>query len=251
MKYVKVLYRDRPRWGIINGDYINILQGNPYEDIIFCDATLSLSEATLLAPCDATKIVCVGKNYYDHAIEFGGPVPEEPIIFLKPTTSIIAPLQKIEYPSISQRVDYEGELAVVIKKEARKVIAKEANEYILGYTCLNDVTARDIQSFDGQWTRAKGFDTFCPIGPIVTDEIDPKNPLVIETRLNNQVKQKSTTDKMIWNLPYLLEFVTACMTLLPGDVLTTGTPANVGSMGPEDSVSVYIQGIGTLTNFVV
>ena len=250
MKLVKISVENNPYWAVIRDDKAVIIEGSPYSGVKETGKSIPLKSIKLLAPCDPTKIVCIGRNYYDHATEFGEPLPENPTIFLKPVSSVINPGDKINYPEASKRVDYECELAFVIKKSASKVKAENAAEYILGYTCLNDVTARDLQAKDGQWARAKGFDTFCPIGPVLTDEIDPKSGLIVETRLNGKVKQHSTTDKLMWEIPYLMEFITDCMTLLPGDVVSTGTPAKIGPMQKGDTVTVYVEGVGELINII-
>jgi 2-keto-4-pentenoate hydratase/2-oxohepta-3-ene-1,7-dioic acid hydratase in catechol pathway len=203
----------------------------------------------LLAPVRPSKIVCIGRNYREHAAELGNEVPKEPLLFLKAPSSVIAPGELIRIPALSQRVDFEGELAVVIGKRAAKIGADEdVRAYIRGYTVVNDVTARDLQKSDGQWSRAKGFDTFCPMGPLVTDEVDPAAGLSVETRLNGEVKQHGTTRDLIFDVPALLRHITAAMTLLPGDVIPTGTPAGVAAMKPGDRVEVTVEGIGTLAN---
>jgi 2-keto-4-pentenoate hydratase/2-oxohepta-3-ene-1,7-dioic acid hydratase in catechol pathway len=209
----------------------------------------AINEVILLAPVEPTKIVAVGLNYRDHAEEVGLPIPVEPLLFLKPSSSVIGPGAPIVLPPQSSRVDYEAELAVVIGKTARKVNAKEARDYILGFTCLNDVTARDLQSKDGQWTRAKGFDTFCPIGPWVETEVDPFD-LHIELFLNGVRKQESRTSRLIFDPYRLVEFISHVMTLLPGDIIATGTTSGIGPMQPGDTVEVRIEGIGSLTNSV-
>lgn len=251
MKYAKVLINNEKRWGVIDGDTVKLMKGTPYAGVELTGEEVSLSEAKLCAPCDPSKIVCIGKNYLDHAVEFGEPVPETPTIFIKPNTSLNDPEGLVEYPSASKRVDYEGEFAFVIKKTAHKVKAADFADYILGYTCVNDVTARDIQKSDAQWTRGKGFDTFCPAGPIVSDEFDPAKGMVIRTYLNGELKQDAKTDLLMWDVPFLMEFITECMTLLPGDIVSTGTPVNVGPMQPGDKVTVFVEGIGELTNTVV
>lgn len=208
-----------------------------------------LESVKLLAPVVPSKIVCIGRNYRDHAAELGNEVPKEPLLFLKAPSAVIAPGEAIRIPAQSQRVDFEGELAVVIGKRATKIGAEEdARAYIRGYTVVNDVTARDLQKSDGQWSRAKGFDTFCPMGPVVTDEIDPEAGLVVETRLNGGVKQHGTTRDLIFSIATLLRHITAAMTLLPGDVIPTGTPAGVSPMKAGDVVEVTVEGIGTLKN---
>jgi 2-keto-4-pentenoate hydratase/2-oxohepta-3-ene-1,7-dioic acid hydratase in catechol pathway len=203
----------------------------------------------LLAPVVPSKIVCIGRNYREHAAELGNEVPKEPLLFLKAPSAVIAPGEAIRIPALSQRVDFEGELAVVIGRRATKLGADEdVRPYIRGYTIVNDVTARDLQKSDGQWSRAKGFDTFCPMGPLVTDEIDPRAGLTVETRLNGEVKQQGTTRDLIFDIAALLRHITAAMTLLPGDVIPTGTPAGVAPMKPGDRVEVTVEGIGTLEN---
>jgi 2-keto-4-pentenoate hydratase/2-oxohepta-3-ene-1,7-dioic acid hydratase in catechol pathway len=208
-----------------------------------------LEEAKLLAPAVPSKVVCIGRNYREHAAELGNEVPKEPLLFLKAPSAVIAPGEAIRIPSLSQRVDFEGELAVVVGKRATKIDAKEdVRPYIRGYTIVNDVTARDLQKSDGQWSRAKGFDTFCPIGPLVTDEIDPEAGLTVTTRLNGEVKQQGTTRDLIFSVAVLLRHISAAMTLLPGDVIPTGTPAGVAPMKSGDSVEVSVEGIGILRN---
>ncbi|HKO13216.1 MAG TPA: fumarylacetoacetate hydrolase family protein [Acidobacteriaceae bacterium] len=210
---------------------------------------IPLAKANLLAPVVPSKIVCVGRNYREHAAELGNEVPKEPLLFLKAPSAVIAPGESIHIPSISKRVDFEGELAVVIGKRASRIGPDEdVKPYIRGYTIVNDVTARDLQKSDGQWSRAKGFDTFCPIGPLVTDEVDPAAGLTLETRLNGQVKQHGSTVDLIFDIPFLLRHITAAMTLLPGDVIPTGTPAGVAPMQSGDRIEVSIEGIGWLEN---
>lgn len=237
------------KYGIPENDTVYEAQGDIFTGLIKTDKAYQLKDLKLKAPVYPSKIVAVGKNYYDHAMEMGGEPPENPILFIKPGTAINDPEGVIHYPKISYRVDYEGELAFIIKKTAKAVTKENAFEYILGYTCLNDVTARDIQSKDGQWTRAKSFDSFAPIGPVVTDEVDPSN-LNITTRLNGNIVQSSNTSKFMWGIAEIMEFITSCMTLNPGDIVTTGTPEGVGPMKPGDTVEVEIENIGTLRNFV-
>jgi 2-keto-4-pentenoate hydratase/2-oxohepta-3-ene-1,7-dioic acid hydratase in catechol pathway len=210
------------------------------------------SQARLLAPVVPSKIVCVGRNYRDHAAELGNAVPKEPLLFLKAPSSVIAPDEAIRIPSVSERVDFEGELAIVIGRRATKIgPGEDVRSYIRGYTIVNDVTARDLQKTDGQWSRAKGFDTFCPVGPLVTDEVDPQAGLRLETHLNGKLAQHGTTTDFIFGIPELLRHITSAITLLPGDLIPTGTPAGVGSMRPGDRVEVSVEGIGTLSNPVV
>jgi 2-keto-4-pentenoate hydratase/2-oxohepta-3-ene-1,7-dioic acid hydratase in catechol pathway len=213
---------------------------------------MRLDAVNLLAPVVPRKIVCIGRNYKDHAAELGNDVPKEPLLFLKAPSAIIGPGEAIRIPPQSQRVDFEGELAVVIGKTASRVGADEAvKPYIRGYTIVNDVTARDLQKSDGQWSRAKGFDTFCPIGPLVTDEIDPADGVGVETRLKGILKQHGNTRDLIFTVNSLIRYITAAMTLYPGDVIPTGTPAGVGPMQSGDRVEVSIGGIGTLANPVL
>lgn len=209
-----------------------------------------LGTVRVLAPCRPSKIVCVGLNYRDHARELGYSFPEEPVLFLKPPTTVIGPGEAIRYPAMARQVDYEAELAVVIGKTARRVRAAEAYEYILGYTCANDVTARDLQKKDGQWTRAKSFDTFCPLGPYIVTELDPGN-CTISLYLNGERRQHSSTKEFIFDVGYLVSFISHVMTLYPEDVILTGTPAGVGPLRPGDTVVVEIEGIGRLQNQVV
>jgi 2-keto-4-pentenoate hydratase/2-oxohepta-3-ene-1,7-dioic acid hydratase in catechol pathway len=213
---------------------------------------VSLVEAGLLAPVRPSKIVCVGRNYREHAAELGNEVPSEPLIFLKPPSSLLAPGTEIHRPMLSQRVDYEGELGVVIGKPCFKLSADEdVRPYILGYTCVNDVTARDLQNKDTQWTRAKGFDTFCPVGPLVTDEIDPWAGIGVETRVNGQIRQQGNTRDFIFALDVILRYISQVMTLFPGDLIATGTPKGVGPLVAGDVVEVSVEDVGTLKNPVV
>ena len=210
-----------------------------------------LEQAQLLAPViPRSKVVCVGKNYLDHATEMGGDVPSEPLLFLKPNTAVIGPNDRIVRPKISERVDFEGELAIVIGAVAKHVAETDAEQVIFGYTIANDVTARDLQAKDGQWARAKGFDTFCPLGPFVETEFDLANSK-LETRLNGEVKQSATFDLLMFSIGHIVAAASAVFTLLPGDVILTGTPAGIGPMLAGDAVEVSIEGIGTLRNPVV
>lgn len=209
-----------------------------------------LGEVTLLAPCTPTKIIGVGRNYADHAAELGNPLPKEPLLFLKAPSALNDPDGAIVYPPQSSRVDYEGELAVVIGRRCRDVSRAGAAEVILGYTICNDVTARDLQDTDGQWARAKGFDTFAPLGPCIVTGLDPAG-LRVRTRLNDALKQDCPTSKLIFDVPALIEYISAAFTLEAGDVIATGTPSGIGPMQPGDVVTVEIEGIGALTNHVV
>jgi len=251
MRVVRFTLAGRTGYGILKGERIHALWDTPFEGLIETGEVLSLAEATLLAPCEPTKIIALGLNYRDHAAEFGRQVPDEPLIFLKPSTSVIGPEADIVYPNMSRRVDYEAELAVIIGKPARKVPEEQALDFVLGYTCFNDVTARDLQKKDGLFTRAKGFDTFAAMGPWIETEIDDPDNLTVEAYLNGERKQHSSTGNMVFGVRRLISFISRIMTLLPGDVIATGTPAGVGSMRPGDVVEVRVEGIGILSNRVV
>jgi 2-keto-4-pentenoate hydratase/2-oxohepta-3-ene-1,7-dioic acid hydratase in catechol pathway len=228
-----------------NGEYV--LTGKLNGEIIESEGhKYYLGEVELLAPTEPSKVICIGLNYTEHARELKMAIPDEPIIFLKPPSSVIGPEEDITLPPSSDRVDFEGELAVVIGKRCKNISANEAERYILGYTCFNDVTARDLQQKDGQWTRAKSFDTFAPIGPYIA-QIDPFN-VDITTRVNGVIRQSSNTSDLIFNVPTLVEFISHIMTLTPGDVIATGTPPGVGALKEGDLVEVGIEGIGVLKN---
>lgn len=253
MRIVRFDMQGRTGYGLLAGEKIDVLWSTPYDGGLenTTGEVVSLPEVTLLAPCEPTKIVAIGLNYRDHAAEFGHPIPEEPLIFMKPSTAVIGPDEDIVYPAMSRRVDYEAELAVVIGKTARFVEEADFREYVLGYTCINDVTARDLQKKDGQWTRAKGFDTFAPLGPwIETDIADPNN-LTVAGYLNGERRQHSNTGNLIFPVATLVSFISRIMTLLPGDVIATGTPSGVGPMRPGDVVEIRVEGIGALRNRLV
>ena len=249
MKLVRFRHGSRIATGAVEGGYLRPLAGTFFENPVPTGEDVPLADVRLLAPVLPSKIVAVGRNYAEHAEEMGGGVPEEPVIFLKPSTSVIGPGDPIPYPPGSSRVDHEAELAVVVGRVARRVRAEEAGKFILGFTCGNDVTARDLQAKDGQWTRAKGFDGFCPLGPWIETELDPTD-LAVECRLNGEPRQAARTSQLAFGPNALLEFVTSVMTLLPGDVILTGTPAGVGPMQVGDKVEVDIEGIGVLENEV-
>jgi len=249
MKVVRYTIGRKTAYGILDGDIIHGLTGTPYRRIVKTGHTHRISDVKLLAPCTPSKIVALGVNYRSHGEEMSHRIPTEPLIFIKPSTSVIGPEASINYPPSSQRVDYEGELGAVIGKRTRPVSTQEAREYIFGYTCVNDVTARDIQARDKQWTRSKGFDTFCPIGPCIETELDPRN-LTLETRLNGEPKQHTSTADLIFPVYELVSFISHVMTLLPGDVIATGTTSGIGPMQPGDTVEVEIEGIGILRNHV-
>lgn len=226
------------------------LLGHPYGALQPAGPPIRLADVRLLAPVLPSKVVGIGRNYADHAREMGGDVPEVPIVFLKPSTSVVGPGDAIAHPRQSQRVDYEGELAVVIGRLCRDVPAERWQDVVLGYTCANDVTARDLQKTEEQWGRAKGFDTFCPLGPWIETELDP-SALRLTTTLNGATVQEGTTADLLRGVGALIAHVSEAMTLLPGDVILTGTPAGVGPVQPGDEVAVTIEGIGTLLNPVV
>ncbi len=236
--------------GILDGNEAFAVRGDIFGDFEKGDPLGGISGLRLLAPVLPDKVVALGLNYKDHAKEMNLSLPEDPILFLKPSTSVIGSGDDIIYPGMSARVDYEAELAFVIKKPARNIEPEQAADYILGYTCLNDVTARDLQAKDGQWTRAKSFDTFCPIGPWIETDIDPSD-LKVQALLNDRVVQESSTRELHFKVEQVISFVSRVMTLLPGDVIATGTPSGVGPMQPGDSITIRIQGIGDLTNKVV
>jgi 2-keto-4-pentenoate hydratase/2-oxohepta-3-ene-1,7-dioic acid hydratase in catechol pathway len=234
--------------GFIEGDTVFALQSDLFGGPLLPGAAIGkLSDVTLLPPVQPSKIVCVGRNYAAHAAEHGSDVPDEPLIFLKPPSAIIAHEQPVILPKLSQRVEHEAELAVVIGKRARKIDPAEAFDHVLGYTCANDVTARDLQFSDGQWSRAKGFDTFGPLGPWIVTGLNISD-LRVACKVNGDVRQEATTADMVFDVPTLIAYVTAAMTLEPGDLLLTGTPSGVSPLAAGDVVEVEIEGIGTLRN---
>jgi len=263
MKYCRFVHNGNPAFGLIESvggrDAITrTFAGSPCDAIPDEDGpshriqAIAVADAKLLAPVRPSKVVCVGRNYREHAKELGNEVPTEILIFFKPPSSVIAPGEQVRRPKISQRVDYEGELAVVIGTQCYKLGEdQDVREYIRGYTCLNDVTTRDLQNKDGQWTRAKGWDTFCPVGPVVTDELDPWAGVTVETRVNGQVRQHGTTTDFIFPLDQVMRYITSVMTLVPGDVIATGTPSGVGPVVAGDVIEVEIEGVGVLRNPVV
>jgi len=238
------------KWGVIEEGMIREMEGDPFGHFHLSSRAKKLEEVKLLSPCLPSKIVALGLNYRDHAEEVKMAIPEQPLLFMKPSTSVIGPGDAIVYPKMSRRVDYEAELAVVIGKIAKSVPTERAGDYILGYTCLNDVTARDLQPKDGQWTLAKGFDTFAPMGPWIVTDVDP-HQLEIATYLNGERRQHSNTKNLIFGPHQLVSYISHVMTLLPGDVIATGTPSGIGRMVVGDKVDVVIEGIGTLTNTVI
>ena len=250
MRIARFSYGEGVAFGLVEDDLVVPIAGHPFAPIERTDVAVKLADVRLLAPVLPSKVVAIGRNYASHAAEMGGDVPEQPLIFLKPSTAVIGPREPIASPASSQRVDFEGELAVVISRLCRDVPEERAMDAILGYTCGNDVTARDQQRSDGQWSRAKGYDSFCPLGPWIETDLDPAD-LAISTTLNGEVRQQARTSLLMHKIPALIAYITSCMTLLPGDVILTGTPEGVGPMQVGDEVSVDIEGIGTLTNQVV
>ena len=252
MRLVRFRHGDRIATGAIQpgSDAIQVIAGTFFEDPLPTGDEVAIDDVMLLAPVLPSKLVCVGKNYAAHAAEFGMDVPEEPLLFLKPSTAVIGPGDAIRLLPISRRIDYEGELAVVMGRLARNVRAEDASRFILGYTCANDVTLRDLQKTDDQWARAKGFDGSAPLGPWIETSVDPTDA-VIETRLNGDVVQHASTSDMVFGVAELIAYVTSFMTLLPGDALLTGTPEGVGRLQGGDVVEVEVEGVGTLRNAVV
>ncbi len=250
VKYVRFELDDKSvHYGLLENEGIREIT-NPFRgDIRRLGVFYEIEGVKLLAPCEPTKALCIGLNYRDHAEECRYDIPSTPVVFMKPSTAVIADGDDIVYPFQSRRVDYEAELCIVIGKKASRVSEEEAPYYILGYTCADDVTARDLQPHDGQWTIAKGFDTFLPLGPYISDEVDPSS-LDIESRLNGKTMQKSNTSNLIFGVNYLVSCLSSVMTLLPGDVICTGTPSGISGMNRGDTIEVIIEGLGVLRNTV-
>jgi 2-keto-4-pentenoate hydratase/2-oxohepta-3-ene-1,7-dioic acid hydratase in catechol pathway len=261
MKYCRFQLNSQAHYGLVesvagNDEITRILSAAPHlaegelEDLPSKRMDhIALSEADLLAPVQPSKIVCIGRNYKAHAAELGNEVPTEPLMFFKPSSSLLAPKQTVLRPKVSQRVDYEGELGIIIGKKCHKLNAdQDVRPYILGYTCVNDVTARDLQKKDSQWTRGKGFDTFCPAGPIVITELDPWSGVSVETRVNGEVRQHGNTNDLIFAVDVVIRHISQVMTLFPGDLIATGTPEGVGPVVAGDVMDVTVEGIGTLSN---
>lgn len=254
MRIVRYELRGRARYGVMEGERIRGIRGNPFGgrrgwNPKWDGSTYHVTEVRVLAPCTPSKIVCLGLNYRSHAEETGLAIPSVPLLFLKPSTAVIGPEETILLPAAAKRVDHEGELAAVIGRQAKDVPPERAGEYILGYTCFNDVSDRHAQKHDGQWTRAKGYDTFAPLGPWIETELAPDD-LKIETLLNGAIRQSARTSDLIFSVPQIVSFISGVMTLLPGDVIATGTPSGIGSLAEGDIVEVRIEGIGTLRNRV-
>lgn len=253
MRIIHYKHQSKEGYGVLEAGLLRVIEGDLFGDFKISDKTILLKDVKVLPPLTPSKVVAVGLNYAKHVTEISKEreAPQEPLLFLKPSTSVIGPDEKIVRPRKSDEVHYEGELAVVMKRKAKGIEIEEARDYILGYTCLNDVTARDWQRKDIQWTRAKSCDTFCPIGPAIITDIENPNRLKIETRLNGGVKQSSTTSDLLFKVEQLVSYISKNMTLLPGDIIATGTPEGVGPMVAGDVVEIEIEGIGVLRNPVV
>jgi len=250
MRIVRFQHQGITAYGLVEGKTVYALEGELYGEFQRGAAVAPLADVRLLAPCQPSKVVAVGLNYRDHAAETHNALPAEPLLFLKPSTAVIGPDEAIVRPAMSQQVDYEAELAVVIARRTRQVSPQEAAGYILGYTCANDVTARDIQQRERHNSRAKSFDTFCPLGPWIVTNVAPDD-LRLQCRVNGVRRQDSRTSQLVFGIPALVSFISQVMTLLPGDVVLTGTPAGIGPLAPGDVVEVEIEGVGVLRNPVV
>lgn len=250
MKIYRFEHKGKSIWGVLKVENLYPISGSIFEKFRVGKRSIPISRVALLPPVEPTKIVAVGRNYLAHSRELGNPVPKEPLLFLKPPSAVIGPNGFISYPEMSERVDYEGELAVIIRRKAQRLSDEtRVEDFILGYTCFNDVTARDLQFKDIQFTRAKSFDTFASMGPCIATGLDPAG-LRIKTFLNGKLRQSASTRTMLFPVPFLVRYVSRIMTLYPGDIITTGTPEGVGPMVPGDRVDVQIEGIGTLSNTV-
>lgn len=250
MRIARFSHEGSIRYGIVDDGELVVLAGDPmYSGYDTTGERIGLSEVSLLAPViPRSKVVCVGKNYHEHAAEMDSVAPEAPLLFLKPNTAVVGPGDPIVRPPQSARTDVEGELAVVIGRIAKNVTADAALDYVFGYTIGNDVTARDLQRADGQWTRAKGFDTFCPLGPAIETEFDPSGGAMLTTRVSGEVRQRAPLSDMIHSVPDIIAYASGVFTLLPGDVILTGTPAGVGPFVAGDVVEIEIDGLGILRN---
>jgi 2-keto-4-pentenoate hydratase/2-oxohepta-3-ene-1,7-dioic acid hydratase in catechol pathway len=250
LKFVRFQLDQEIHYGVLADKGVRLIEGDIFAGYSVTDRSLDLAEVRLLAPCTPSKAICIGLNYHDHAREMKSDLPTRPLLFMKPTSALTHPGGDIEYPAITSNLHYEAELAVVIGKTAKKVPAAQAYDYILGYTCANDVTARDVQRADGQWTRGKSCDTFLPLGPCIETQADTDN-IAVNLYLNGELRQSSNTANLIFKVPELIAFITESMTLNPGDVILTGTPAGVGPMQVGDEVTVELGGIGRLVNRIV
>jgi 2-keto-4-pentenoate hydratase/2-oxohepta-3-ene-1,7-dioic acid hydratase in catechol pathway len=251
MKIYRYKHKSKKAYGILKEEFLYRIEGSIFGTIRVTDQKIPIGEVILLPPVEPSKIVAVGANYKNHAMEMGRRLPEEPLIFLKPPSAVVGPNEIIFYPKMTKRVDYEGELAFIIKKKAQLLNEDDDVEpFILGYTCFNDITARDLQEKDVQFTRAKSFDTFAVVGPCIATDVDPSR-LRLKTFVNGKLRQSATTSSLIFTAAFLLKFISNIMTLFPGDIVATGTPAGVGPLSPGDRVDVQIEGIGTLSNPVM
>jgi 2-keto-4-pentenoate hydratase/2-oxohepta-3-ene-1,7-dioic acid hydratase in catechol pathway len=248
VRLVRFLVHDAVRYGILEGDRIRETLRPHVEGIMPMGTTWPLAEVKLLAPVRPSKMLCIGLNYRDHAREMHQALPEEPVLFLKPTSALAGPGQPIVYPRMAGRVDHEAELAVVIGRRCRSVAPDDVGKVVLGYACFNDVTARDLQTKDGQWTRAKSFDTFGIVGPWIETDVSDPGRLAITCRVNGQVRQHSSTDQLAFDCRYLVSWASRIMTLEPGDVIATGTPAGISPLAVGDTVEVEVEGLGILSN---
>ena len=251
MKIVRIKAGDDIAYGVADGEGVLVYNGSPFVAWEPTETVVPWPSVNLLAPVLPTKVLAVGRNYEDHAEELGSDLPEEPLVFMKPATSVIGQNQPVVYPPQTEELHHEAELAVVISRPARNINAEDASSYIFGYTAANDVTARDLQRKDDQWTRAKGFDTFCPLGPAIETELDPLERLAVIAKVNGEVRQAGFTSDMVFGVAEILEYVTAFTTLLPGDVVLTGTPSGVSAVLPGDVMEIEVDGIGSLVNRVV
>jgi 2-keto-4-pentenoate hydratase/2-oxohepta-3-ene-1,7-dioic acid hydratase in catechol pathway len=248
--FVRYRFENQEHYGLLAGeDRVERVSGDPFAEPAPTGTTHFLGEIKILPPCRPSKVVALGLNYLDHAREFNLTVPEEPLIFMKPPSAVIGQGEKIMVPAMSRQVDFEAELGVVIGRTCRHVSRAEARKFVAGYTCVNDVTARDLQGKDGQWTRAKGFDTFCPLGPFLVTDIDPGD-LSVESFLNGERRQSSRTSRLIFPVEEVVHFISQIMTLYPGDVISTGTPSGVGPMKPGDTIEIVVEKVGRLINTV-
>ncbi|MBK5201193.1 MAG: fumarylacetoacetate hydrolase family protein [Spirochaetaceae bacterium] len=253
MKFLRYSYKDKISYGILNekdATLITPIEGSPFTNYKKNIKEIKIKDVKVLTPCDFSKAVCIGLNYRDHAAECNLEIPKSPVVFIKPSTSALAFGEEIIKPEMCKRIDYEAELAIVIKKKTKNIEIENIRDFILGYTCANDVTARDLQPSDGQWTLAKGFDTFCPFGPFIETEVDPNN-LKIKSILDGKVMQESNTSNLIFNTDYIVSYISKIMSLNPGDIILTGTPSGISGMSDGATIEVVIENIGTLKNSVV
>jgi len=251
VKIVRYRAGNKTEYGIWEGETIHTLAENPFRGIRKAGRSMKTSDVRLLAPCRPSKVIAIGASYRSHCLEVGQPILDEPMVFFKPSTSVVGPEDRLSRPARVKRFDYEAEVGVVIKRRAFKIPREKALDYVLGYTCVNDVSVRDWQNVaaNWQWARAKGSDTFCPVGPCIETEADPYN-LWVESRLNGERRQRGSTSDLIWDIPQMISYLSETMTLLPGDVIETGTPSGIGPMNVGDVIEITVDGVGTLRNYV-